>query len=58
VDGCGHPAGEIDGTYGEATTDAVEQLQTDLGVTADGRFGPETYDAFKKAVEDGTITPK
>jgi peptidoglycan hydrolase-like protein with peptidoglycan-binding domain len=58
VDGCGHPAGEIDGTYGEATKDAVEQLQTDLGVTADGRFGPETYDAFKKAVEDGTITPK
>jgi peptidoglycan hydrolase-like protein with peptidoglycan-binding domain len=54
----GYYDGEIDGSYGEATKDAVEKLQTDLGVTADGRFGAETYDAFQKAVEDGTITPK
>jgi len=27
-------------------------------VTADGKFGLETADAFTKAVEDGTITPK
>jgi peptidoglycan hydrolase-like protein with peptidoglycan-binding domain len=54
----GYYDGAIDGDYGTATQDAVKALQTDVGVTADGRFGPETYDAFKKAVEDGTITPK
>jgi peptidoglycan hydrolase-like protein with peptidoglycan-binding domain len=54
----GYYDGEIDGDYGEATQDAVKQIQTDLGVTADGRFGPETADAFVKAVEDGTITTK
>jgi len=54
----GYYDGEIDGDYGSAMQDAVKQLQTDLGVTADGRFGPETADAFTKAVEDGTITPK
>ena len=54
----GYYDGEIDGAYGQATQDAVKKLQTDLGVTADGRFGPETADAFTKAVEDGTITPK
>ena len=54
----GYYDGDIDGDYGQATQDAVKKLQTDLGVTADGRFGPETADAFTKAVEDGTITPK
>jgi lysozyme family protein len=37
---------------------AVTALQKDLGVDADGRFGPETADAFNKVVADGTITPK
>ena len=54
----GYYDGEIDGAYGQATQDAVKKLQTDLGVTADGKLGPETADAFTKAVEDGTITPK
>jgi peptidoglycan hydrolase-like protein with peptidoglycan-binding domain len=54
----GYYDGELDGAYGQATQDAVKKLQTDLGVTADGKFGPETADAFTKAVEDGTITPK
>jgi peptidoglycan hydrolase-like protein with peptidoglycan-binding domain len=54
----GYYDGEIDGEYGDSTTEAVKALQTDLGVTADGKIGPETIDAFNKAVEDGTITPK
>ncbi len=54
----GYYDGDIDGAYGQATQDAVKKLQTDLGVTADGRFSSETADAFTKAVEDGTITPK
>jgi peptidoglycan hydrolase-like protein with peptidoglycan-binding domain len=54
----GYYDGDIDGDYGQATQDAVKKLQTDLNVTADGRFGPETYDAFQKAVEDGTLKPK
>ena len=54
----GYYDGEIDGDYGQATQDAVKKLQTDLGVTADGKFGSETADAFEKAVADGTLTPK
>jgi peptidoglycan hydrolase-like protein with peptidoglycan-binding domain len=54
----GYYDGPIDGDYGQATQDAVKKLQTDLGVTADGKFGPETAQAFQKAVADGTIKPK
>jgi len=53
----GYYTGPIDGDYGEATKAAVTKLQTDLGVTADGRVGAETIDAFHKAVADGTLTP-
>jgi len=52
----GYYTGAIDGDYGEATTAAVKQLQTDLGVTVDGKFGPETAQAFDEAVANGTIT--
>lgn len=54
----GYYTGPIDGRYGQATTDAVKALQGDLGLTQDGKFGPETAQAFDKAVADGTITPK
>jgi peptidoglycan hydrolase-like protein with peptidoglycan-binding domain len=53
----GYYSGPIDGQYGPATKAAVEQLQTDLGVTADGLVGAETVDAFNKAVADGTLEP-
>jgi peptidoglycan hydrolase-like protein with peptidoglycan-binding domain len=53
----GYYSGPIDGDYGSATQEAVKQLQQDLGVTADGRVGPETVDAFNKAVAGGTLTP-
>ncbi len=51
------PTGPIDGVYGAATIDAVKKLQTDLGVTADGRFGPETAKAFNEAVASGKLKP-
>ena len=53
----GYYSGPIDGHYGPATTAAVKQLQTDLGVTADGFVGAETVAAFNKAVADGTLKP-
>jgi peptidoglycan lytic transglycosylase len=53
----GYYSGPIDGVYGADTTAAVKQLQTDLGVTADGRVGAETVAAFNKAVANGTIKP-
>jgi peptidoglycan hydrolase-like protein with peptidoglycan-binding domain len=53
----GYYTGEIDGTYGPETAAAVEELQTDLGVTADGRFGPETAAAFDEAVASGELQP-
>jgi len=43
----GYYDGPIDGVYGQSTTDAVKKMQTDLGVTADGEYGPETHKALK-----------
>ena len=54
----GYYDGPINGVCDAKTAEAVTALQQDLGVDADGRFGPETADAFNKAVADGTITPK
>jgi peptidoglycan hydrolase-like protein with peptidoglycan-binding domain len=53
----GYYAGTIDGKYGTDTQAAVQKLQTDLGVTADGRLGAETVDAFNTAVAAGTLKP-
>jgi peptidoglycan hydrolase-like protein with peptidoglycan-binding domain len=53
----GYYTGPLDGNYGSETADAVERLQADLGVTADGKFGPETLAAFEQAVADGTLEP-
>jgi peptidoglycan hydrolase-like protein with peptidoglycan-binding domain len=53
----GYYDGEIDGSYGPETQAAVTELQQDLGVTADGRLGPETVNAFNEAVANGTIAP-
>jgi peptidoglycan hydrolase-like protein with peptidoglycan-binding domain len=54
----GYYDGPIDGDYGQATQEAIKKLQTDLGVTVDGQLGPETAQAFAKAVADGTVKPK
>jgi peptidoglycan hydrolase-like protein with peptidoglycan-binding domain len=53
----GYYDGEIDGSYGPETQAAVKELQQDLGVTVDGRLGPETVNAFNEAVANGTISP-
>ena len=53
----GYYTGPIDGAYGPATTEAVKKLQTDLGVTVDGRFGPDTAKAFNEAVANGKLKP-
>jgi peptidoglycan hydrolase-like protein with peptidoglycan-binding domain len=53
----GYYTGPIDGVYGPDTTAAVEQLQEDLGVTVDGRFGSETVAAFNEAVANGELQP-
>jgi peptidoglycan hydrolase-like protein with peptidoglycan-binding domain len=54
----GYYDGPIDGTYGEQTVAAVEELQADLGVTVDGRVGSETVTAFNEAVANGTLQPQ
>ena len=53
----GYYTGPINGEYGAATIRAVKKLQTDLGVTADGRFGSETAKAFNEAVASGKLKP-
>jgi N-acetylmuramoyl-L-alanine amidase len=53
----GYYTGTIDGNYGTDTQAAVKKLQTDLGVTADGRLGAETVNAFNAAVAAGTLKP-
>lgn len=53
----GYYTGPIDGDYGANTQAAVEKLQTDLGITADGRLSAQTVDAFNEAVADGTLEP-
>ena len=49
----GYYTGPIDGIYGPATTEGVSNLQADLGVTVDGRYGPETHTALVNAL--GTV---
>ena len=53
----GYYSGSITGQYDQATQEAVKKLQTDLGVTPDGKLGPETAKAFDEAVANGTIKP-
>ena len=46
VFGCYNPAIIIDGEYGEETAIGVKSLQRELGVDADGNFGPKTRAAL------------
>ena len=52
--GAGYPLGShgVDGSYGDATGAAVKQLQTDLGLEADGIYGPGTEKALMTLKKD------
>lgn len=45
----GHYDGEVDGSYGPRTTDAVKAFQKAIGLNPDGVAGPETLEALRKA---------
>ena len=45
----GHYNGELDGSYGPKTTEAVKLFQMANGLSADGLAGPETLEALRKA---------
>jgi peptidoglycan hydrolase-like protein with peptidoglycan-binding domain len=47
----GYFDGVTDGIYGPVTAAALTEFQTDVGTTADGEYGPETYSALAVAVE-------
>jgi peptidoglycan hydrolase-like protein with peptidoglycan-binding domain len=46
----GYYTGTVDGLYGAETTAAVKALQEDLGVPADGMYGPQTHEALAEAL--------
>jgi peptidoglycan hydrolase-like protein with peptidoglycan-binding domain len=43
-------AGLIDGVYGPATEEAVRRLQESCGITADGRYGPQTHQCLLNSI--------
>jgi len=47
--------GPVDGQYGEGTASAVRRLQRQLGVSADGLFGPATAAAYEEAAANGSF---
>jgi peptidoglycan hydrolase-like protein with peptidoglycan-binding domain len=47
----GYFEGEPDGILGPMTVEAITAFQTDAGITADGAYGPETYEALADAME-------
>ncbi len=47
----GYFNGEPDGILGPVTEEALKEFQTDAGITVDGEYGPETYEALADALE-------
>jgi len=47
----GYFEGAADGILGPLTVEAITAFQTDAGITADGAYGPETYEALADAME-------
>ena len=47
----GYFEGAPDGILGPMTVEAITAFQTDAGITADGAYGPETYEALADAME-------
>jgi peptidoglycan hydrolase-like protein with peptidoglycan-binding domain len=46
VQGCGDDVEKCDGIYGKSTKEMVKQYQKDNGLSVDGIFGQQTYDAM------------
>ncbi len=46
----------VNGVYNTQTVDAVKELQTDLGLNADGIIGPETLAAIDELLARGSTT--
>jgi len=46
----GHYTGDVAAPWTAAATEALKQAQAVLGVTVDGKWGPETEDAIQKAL--------
>lgn len=55
--GSAYYAGSVDGKYGPETTDAVNRLQGDKGLSADGKAGKDTRKALFAAYMDWLCTP-
>jgi peptidoglycan hydrolase-like protein with peptidoglycan-binding domain len=47
----GYFEGAADGILGPMTVEAISAFQTDAGITVDGAYGPETYEALADAME-------
>ena len=45
----GHYTGDVDGSYGPKTTEAVKAFQRAVGLDPDGLAGPMTLEALRKA---------
>jgi peptidoglycan hydrolase-like protein with peptidoglycan-binding domain len=48
-------AGQVDGSLGPQTEEAIKEFQAAEGLTVDGLLGPETEDALQEAVAEGRI---
>lgn len=55
LNACGYPCGEVDGSFGSKTENALKQFQKDTGLSVDGKCGPasksaltEKYNKIKK----------
>jgi peptidoglycan hydrolase-like protein with peptidoglycan-binding domain len=50
----GYDTGPVDGVFGASTVAALEDFQSDAGITVDGKYGPDTHEALEKAaIEQG-----
>lgn len=54
--GLGFDAGRVDGIFGRATADALDEFQRNAGLTTDGICGPDTLAAIRRVTARGGST--